>query len=686
MGPSAGRRERTVLGVALVAGSLGMVVLASAPQAGATTRVTLYVNATTGTNTTGCTGPVATACKTIQEGVTAAEACTGDAVTITVAGGSYTGGITITSSKLTSLTIEGAGASTTDVTGGGSERDFDVSGGTVTIAGVSINLGHVRQIMTGVGTGSGGGVYTHGTVTLTHDTFSKDSATFGGAVGNSYATATLTDDTFSTDLAYYAGGAVSNNVGTVTVTDDTFSKDTAFGTGEEGGALYSGGFATATVTDDTFSQDSSNYGGAIYVSGIHSAVSATDDTFSGDTARWRTVQTGGWYTGGGAIYDTTGPLTITASVLDRSTCINLGRFLSARYNVVTTNTCASLGTEVTASTLDLTTTLKANTSSGPETLSLGPTSVAIDEVPKTACTVKTDERGDPRPGLVGQAACDAGAYELQHTPVSLTQGTPKTGTATHGLSTMFHLAVTAPSATTGRVMFVSKRSAPTGVNLTPTGTIRVAATTAGGRYRLAGTDADPLGDRGTWTFVLHVTVRAPVITSTPTATFKVGRRSVFNITATGQGPVELTETGTLPTGLSFKTHKRGIATIAGKPAQTSGGTYALAIAASNKFGQYRQSFTLVVGQAPALTSGATATFTAGATNAFTVTTSGYPAASITESGTLPYGVTFTTEGNGTASISGKPTTKVAARRYKLKLTATNGFGKAATQKFTLTVS
>ena len=33
-------------------------------------------------------------------------------------------------------------------------------------------------------------------------------------------------------------------------------------------------------------------------------------------------------------------------------------------------------------------------------------------MPKSACTVTTDERGQPRPGI-GYTACDAGAYELQ---------------------------------------------------------------------------------------------------------------------------------------------------------------------------------------------------------------------------------------------------------------------------------
>ena len=38
-----------------------------------------------------------------------------------------------------------------------------------------------------------------------------------------------------------------------------------------------------------------------------------------------------------------------------------------------------------------------------------------------------------------------------------------------------------------------------------------------------------------------------------------------------------------------------------------------------------------------------------------MTTTGYPAPTITESGTLPAGLTFKANSNGTATISGTPT-------------------------------
>jgi hypothetical protein len=97
-----------------------------------------------------------------------------------------------------------------------------------------------------------------------------------------------------------------------------------------------------------------------------------------------------------------------------------------------------------------------------------------------------------------------------------------------------------------------------------------------------------------------------------------------------------------------------------------------------------QSFVLAVDQAAALTSAASTTFTPKKSNRFTITTSGYPLAKITRTGTLPATITFVTNGNGTATISGIPTTS-SKTTYKLTLTATNGVGTKATQSFTLTV-
>jgi hypothetical protein len=108
------------------------------------------------------------------------------------------------------------------------------------------------------------------------------------------------------------------------------------------------------------------------------------------------------------------------------------------------------------------------------------------------------------------------------------------------------------------------------------------------------------------------------------------------------------------------------------------------LTASNLFGTAKQTFTLTVDQAPAITSAASATFTVGTASTFTVTTTGFPAPTLTESVALPTGVTFHDNGNGTASLAGTPVGGTEGT-YTLTLTAGNAAG-MTTQTFTLTVA
>lgn len=411
--------------------------------------VTLYV-APSGTATSGC-ATAGRPCGTIQEGVFAAEALSGEAVTVTVGAGTYAGGIVVTASGLASLTVQGwAGALTTRVTSHTVTRGFTLYGGTVTLAGLAIDHGD-QTVGGGVDVSSGvtatlegdafagdsaqtgGGVFVSGSATaaVASDTFSEDSAGFRGGGLNvvTHANATVTGDIFSGDSANEYGGGMSNTGGTVTLTGDTFSGDRAnYG----GGALS---ISAATAADDTFSNDTAGFSGGgfynsgtahlandtltadkatLYGGGVLNAGSATltDVTLSGDTAG----------AGGGIANTTSANASLSASIVASSTCDNTGVALSGRYDVTTTSSCDLGPTDetVTAAALAVAPTLDANGSTGPETLSIPLTSAAVNEVPPTACTLKTDERGQPRPGIQGQTSCDAGAFELQYPPETVT--------------------------------------------------------------------------------------------------------------------------------------------------------------------------------------------------------------------------------------------------------------------------
>lgn len=167
------------------------------------------------------------------------------------------------------------------------------------------------------------------------------------------------------------------------------------------------------------------------------------------------------------------------------------------------------------------------------------------------------------------------------------------------------------------------------------------------------------------------------ITSPSTVTFVVGTTSTFTIRTTGTPTPALTETGALPSGVTFVAGGDGTALLAGDPATGSGGTYPLTITASDGGAEptATQKLTVVVEEKPAFTTGASASFSAGAAGSFTITASGSPAPSLSESGALPAGLTFSAAA-GSATIAGTPLVG-AGGVYDLRLEASNVVGKAA---------
>src|SRR4051812_15096571 len=65
-------------------------------------------------------------------------------------------------------------------------------------------------------------------------------------------------------------------------------------------------------------------------------------------------------------------------------------------------------------------------------------------------------------------------------------------------------------------------------------------------------------------------------------------------------------------------------------------------------------FLMAAGTPPQFTSGPAATFPQAIYGSFTITTSGTPTPTITETGKLPGGIKFKDNGNGTATLFGRP--------------------------------
>ncbi|HUY22052.1 MAG TPA: alpha/beta hydrolase [Acidimicrobiales bacterium] len=74
---------------------------------------------------------------------------------------------------------------------------------------------------------------------------------------------------------------------------------------------------------------------------------------------------------------------------------------------------------------------------------------------------------------------------------------------------------------------------------------------------------------------------APTITSSPSATFRIGRMKTFTVRSHGSPHATLTESGALPMGVTFVDQHDGRAKLAGTAQAGTTGTYPIAITASN---------------------------------------------------------------------------------------------------------
>jgi len=193
---------------------------------------------------------------------------------------------------------------------------------------------------------------------------------------------------------------------------------------------------------------------------------------------------------------------------------------------------------------------------------------------------------------------------------------------------------------------------------------------------------------------------APVITSAGFVQVELREPVDFTVTATGTPTPALAELGQLPAGITFTDNGNGTATLGGEvtdPAVAAPpplNSYFVLLEASNGVGTvpYVQLFEINVGSAPSTPSFASAdsdTEAVGVPFSFTVNTYGYPAPMLTEKGHLPKDITFTDNGDGTATIaSDGPDHQDGGHNgkcYRLDITATSSAG-TVTQEFTLHIT
>jgi hypothetical protein len=165
---------------------------------------------------------------------------------------------------------------------------------------------------------------------------------------------------------------------------------------------------------------------------------------------------------------------------------------------------------------------------------------------------------------------------------------------------------------------------------------------------------------------------APAFTSSAAATFVVGQAADFAIT-TSAAAGRVTEAGRVPAGLTFLATSGGAA-LDGLPAAGTAGHYSLTISVRDKGRQTAQLLALTVMQLPQFASHPAISASAGVFTSTSIAVTGFPAAAVTESGTLPAGLKFAVLPNGTAVISGTPLAPGMTETKTITLTAANAAG------------
>jgi hypothetical protein len=314
-----------------------------------------------------------------------------------------------------SVSIEGPGLSTLEMSGNNAVNIFDVpSGVTATIEGLTI--------ANGGGNYNGGAIYSNGTLTVADSELSLNSAGgVGGAISNVGGVLNVTNTTFLANSSGGVGGGIFNDTSsTMTVSDSVLIYNNA----DTGGGILNEGMATiinSTLTDND----------ALVTNGGGILNYATLDVT--DTTLWDN----GAYDLGGGIFNG-GSASLAGTIVAGS---RLGRDCSGTvtdsgYNLDDDGSCGFSAADHSLS--------RVNPELGPLRDNGGPTETSapaigsrvLDQIPPTAsgndvtlCS-GTDQRGVPRPQ---DRDCDIGAVEMEcdvatvGTPFSLTVttfGTP----------------------------------------------------------------------------------------------------------------------------------------------------------------------------------------------------------------------------------------------------------------------
>jgi hypothetical protein len=147
---------------------------------------------------------------------------------------------------------------------------------------------------------------------------------------------------------------------------------------------------------------------------------------------------------------------------------------------------------------------------------------------------------------------------------------------------------------TGTVSFTNNGSAVSGCQNLGLSSGKASCTvhfTTGGVFTIAATYGSDSNFSGSSGSVSQVVNAKPVFTSASSTTATVGHSFSFQVAASGYPAPTFTESGKLPSGVSFNTAS-GV--LSGTPASGTAGTHSFTITATNSAGTTTQTFTLTV--------------------------------------------------------------------------------------------
>jgi hypothetical protein len=180
-----------------------------------------------------------------------------------------------------------------------------------------------------------------------------------------------------------------------------------------------------TITNSTFANNSaSQYGGGLYNAGM---VYINNSTFANNSASQY----------GGGLINSGGTVNIAQSIVANNTggdCFLLTSLTDQGYNLDSDGTCGftTANHDLPQTNPKLDPNGLANNGGPTQTIALLAGSPAIDYIPApSVCTLTTDQRGFPRPGI-GESMCSIGAYEFQNQ----TPPTPKHALQVHGTTSV----------------------------------------------------------------------------------------------------------------------------------------------------------------------------------------------------------------------------------------------------------